>query len=105
MFNVKYFLIQLTSSSFNVNKINTNINIDFNSNYFSEKNCDSISLTSEYLFCCTILGFIKCFKINKTDYATIKIINLSIPNINSHLTIKKDENFIVFFYIITFSYI
>ena len=41
------------------------------SNNFSEKSCYVSEFNSEYLLCCGIVDFIKCFRIDKNNFNTI----------------------------------
>ena len=75
-------------------------NIVFNSiNLYIEKNCYFIRFYSDYLFCCAILNFIECYKINPESKVVIKRFQISIPGENSYLTIKNnnDEYVTLFF--------
>ena len=57
------------SIDFNQCKYNILYGITINeANYFSEKNCFFSQFNSEYLFCCGIMDFIKCYKFNITNF-------------------------------------
>ena len=42
------------------------------SNAFTEKNCYFSLFNNEFLFCCAITDYIKCYRINSNDYQIIK---------------------------------
>jgi len=65
---------------------------------FSEKNCYFSNFNSEYLFCCGITDYIKCFRINTTDYQVIKEFNIQLHGNNSYLTIKNNIDYITLFF-------
>ena len=66
------------------------------SNDFSEKNCYFSTFESEYLFCCAITDYIKCFKINsRSDY--ISDFKIKIDGENSYITIKNNSDYVTFF--------
>ena len=67
------------------------------SNDFSEKNCYFSTFESEYLFCCAITDYIKCFKINsRSDY--ISDFKIKIDGDNSYITIKNNSDYVTFFF-------
>ena len=68
------------------------------SDEFTEKNCYFSQFNSEYLFCCGITNYIKCFKINMNDYKVNKEFKISMDGNNSHLTIKSNDNYITLFF-------
>ena len=66
---------------------------------FTEKNCNFSIFNSEYLFCCAINNYIRCYRINSDTYQTIKVFELSkINGDNSYLTIKSNIEFATFFF-------
>ena len=59
-------IIITDTSSYNV--LGT-LNIKFTTtNDFTEKNCYFSVFNNEYLFCCAITDYIKCYRINSNDY-------------------------------------
>ena len=68
---------------------------------FTEKNCYFSKFNSEYLFCCGIQDYLKCFKINCNDYKKNKEFSLSVSGDNSYLTIKNNNNYITLFFMNT----
>ena len=68
------------------------------SNKFIDKNCYLSMFNNEYLLCCAITDYIKCYRINKSDYRKIKEFNLSISGDNSYLTIKINSDTATFFF-------
>ena len=79
-------------------------NIVFNATkYFNEKNCSLSQFNNEYLFCCAIINFIECYRINTTTYFIIKKFQLlKITGYNSHLTIKSNNDYSTFFFMNTY---
>ena len=65
---------------------------------FSEKNCYCSQFNLEYLFCCGIIDYIKCFRINTTNYQVIKEFNIQLQGNNSYLTIKNNIDYIALFF-------
>ena len=65
---------------------------------FSEKNCYCSQFNLEYLFCCGIIDYIKCFRINTTNYQVIKEFNIQLQGNNSYLTIKNNIDYITLFF-------
>ena len=87
------------SIDFNQCKYNVLYGITINeANYFSEKNCFFSQFNSEYLFCCGIMDFIKCYKFNITNFHTIKEFSIKINGNNSYLIIKCNINYITLFF-------
>ena len=68
------------------------------SNDFSEKSCYVSEFNSEYLLCCGIVDFIKCFRIDKNDFNTNKVFKIAQNGDNSYLTIKSNNNYCTLFY-------
>ena len=68
------------------------------SNDFTEKNCYLSLFNSEYLFCCAIKDYIKCYRINSNNYEIIKEFNLPISGDNYYLTIKSSNDFVTLFF-------
>ena len=72
-------------------------NLNFTSIYnFNEKNCYLSNFNNEYLFCCAIIDYIKCYRIS--SYYIVKEFNLPMEGINSHLTIKSNDDFAALFF-------
>ena len=72
-------------------------NLNFASIYnFNEKNCYLSNFNNEYLFCCAIIDYIKCYRIS--SYYIVKEFNLPMEGINSHLTIKSNDDFAALFF-------
>ena len=70
-----------------------------NNKNFNEKNCSLSQFNNEYLFCCAIINFIKCFRINSNTHYIIKQFQLpKIIGYNSHLTIKSNKDYSTFFF-------
>ena len=65
---------------------------------FTEKNCFFSLFNSEYLFCCAITNFIKCYRININNYNIIKEFKIAIPGDNCYLTIKSNIDYINLFF-------
>jgi len=65
---------------------------------FTEKNCFFSLFNSEYLFCCAITNFIKCYRININNYNIIKEFKIVIPGDNCYLTIKSNIDYINLFF-------
>ena len=79
--------------------IKSNDNLVFTTaNGFTEKNCYFSLFNSEYLFCCGITDYIKCYRINCNSYYIIKQFNISIIGDNSYLTIKNNSDYATFFF-------
>ena len=70
-------------------------------NDFNEKTCDLTQFNFEYLFCCTYIDYIKCFRINNVNYNIIKEFKISINGLNSYLSIESNDNYVSFFYMNT----
>ena len=68
------------------------------SNNFTENNCYISKFNNEYLFCCSFIDFIKCFKINITTHEKIKEFEISILGDNSYLTIKNNNVYATLFF-------
>ena len=85
-----------------MNKLD-NPNLNFNSNDFSERDCSSLSLSNELLFCCGILNYIKCSRLDPNNYELIKYFSLSIEGKNSYLSFKNSDNYIALFYMNEYS--
>ena len=67
-------------------------------NDFVEKNCYFSKFNSEYIFCCAISNFIKCYIINTNTYNITKEFSISKIGNNSHLTIKSNAEYLTFFF-------
>ena len=65
---------------------------------FSESNCYFSEFNSEYLFYCSTLDAIYCWRINKDSYGIIRYFKIESFGQNSHLTIKSNNDFITLFY-------
>ena len=72
--------------------------ITITSNIFNEKKCYFSQFNSEYLFCCLIAEYIKCYRINPNNYKIIKVFNIQIIGTNSYLTIKNNSDYITIFF-------
>ena len=68
------------------------------SSFIIEKNCYFSQFNSEYLFCCALIDYITCRRINITSHLTIKEFNIHITGANSHLTIKSNNDYVTFFF-------
>ena len=66
------------------------------SNDFTENNCYLSQYNDEYLFCCGIIDYLKCYRIS-INYNIIKEFKISISGIYSHLTIKYNNDYVVLF--------
>jgi len=66
---------------------------------FSEKNCYCSQFNSEYLFCFGITDYIKCYRINSTDYSIIKEFNIQLHGNNSYIAIKSNSDYFTLFFI------
>ena len=68
------------------------------SNAFTEKNCYFSVFNNEYLICCVITDYIKCYRINSDDYQIIKEFKIKMTGDNSFLTIKSFDDYSTFFF-------
>ena len=75
----------------------------YTSEAFSEKNCYFIPFNSEYLFCCAVLNYIECYKIDPETKLSNDGFNISVPGDNSHLTIKTSDEYVAFFFMNNFN--
>ena len=67
-------------------------------NNFIENNCYFLIFNYEYLLCCAITNYLKCYKIYNDTYNIIKEFQISITGDNSYLTIKNNNNYMVLFF-------
>ena len=72
--------------------------LEYESDYFSENSCNLTYFNSEYLFCCGAENYIRCFRINTTDFKLIKKFDLKIAGENSYLSIKNNDKFVTLFF-------
>ena len=70
-------------------------------NNLNEKSCYLSIFNSEYLFCCAITNYIKCYRINYDSYNITKEFKISQIGSNSYLTIKRNNYYITLFYMNT----
>ena len=57
----------------------------FSSKYWGEKNCYNSQFNSESLFCCAIMNYIKCYRINLYTFKVIKEFSLTKIGYNMEL--------------------
>ena len=97
-----FFTTQITKSYWNKEELNvinlSDVNLEYESDYFSENSCNLTFFNSEYLFCCVAEDYIICFRINSTDYKLIKKFDFYIEGENSYLSIKNNDNFVTLFF-------
>ena len=74
----KFWQVYLESENCKSNILGNDDMILSTSGDFTEKNCYFSQFNSEYLFCCGIMDFIKCYKFNITNFHTIKEFNIKI---------------------------
>ena len=73
---------------------------NFDSAYFSENNCYFSEFNSEYIFCCALSDYIKCFKLDK-DYNINKEFKLDLSGKTSYFSTKSYEYYMIFYYMST----
>ena len=64
---------------------------------FTEKNCYYCNFSNEYLFCCAVTDYIKCYRFN-FSYFKVKEFKISTQGFNSYLTIKSNNDYATLFF-------
>ena len=67
------------------------LTFDTKANNILEKDCFISVINSEYLICCAIINYIKCYRINYSTYELIREFQISIPGTNTYLTINNNN--------------
>ena len=92
-----FFEIIIKDDKSNISLIGDNSIVFTTSNDFSENNCYYSKFNNENLFCCGITDYLKCYRVD-INYNIIKEFKILISGINTHLTIKNVDNYIVLFF-------
>ena len=90
-----FFKVRYNSE--NKNEYFKDKSLSFDTNYFSQKNCDFTEFNSEYLFCCGDIDHIKCFRIDKKKYNHTEF-HIPSEGENTYLNIQSSEDKIIFYY-------
>jgi len=99
-----FFKIIIENDKSNISLIGNNSIVFTTSNDFSENNCYHSKFNNENLLCCGIIDYLKCYRVDN-NYNIIKEFKISISGINTHLTIKNVDNYMVLFFMNKKNYI
>ena len=86
----RFIEIKFENSQSNFKFFGSNSLYFYTSINFSEKVFSLSLFNSEYLLCCAMTDFIKCYRINSSTYELIKGFQISKSGLNSCLTIKTN---------------